>query len=156
MEATISPIRWMLTRKRQDKIQIWRVFLKKDMSEGCQSFPHSPGCAPTNFDVNSEPELIQGNILRSEPFPSGSHRNISVPVQKLVQSSQGRGVGNMPKPLAGGYELLLSHQELSGSGEENRTLRMMYPIVLQRQGQKDKELAENQSLSSIDQRSSWK
>ncbi|MBW0585215.1 hypothetical protein O181_124930 [Austropuccinia psidii MF-1] len=29
----------------------------------------------------------------------------------------------MPKPLAGGHELLLTHQELSGSGEDNRTLR---------------------------------
>ncbi|MBW0574791.1 hypothetical protein O181_114506 [Austropuccinia psidii MF-1] len=28
----------------------------------------------------------------------------------------------MPKPLAGGHELLLPHQELSGSGEDHRTL----------------------------------
>ncbi|MBW0577266.1 hypothetical protein O181_116981 [Austropuccinia psidii MF-1] len=65
-----------------------------------------------------------------------------MPVQKLVQSSQRRGVGNMPKPLAGGHELLLTHQELSGSGEDHRTLRRMEPPVLQRQGQKDKELVE--------------
>ncbi|MBW0537061.1 hypothetical protein O181_076776 [Austropuccinia psidii MF-1] len=48
----------------------------------------------------------------------------------------------MPKPLAGGHELLLTHQELSGSGEDHRTLRRMEPPVLQRQGQKDKELVE--------------
>ncbi|MBW0500192.1 hypothetical protein O181_039907 [Austropuccinia psidii MF-1] len=48
----------------------------------------------------------------------------------------------MPKPLAGEYELLLIHQELSGSGEDHRTLRRMYSIVLQRQGQKDKVLVE--------------
>ncbi|MBW0514089.1 hypothetical protein O181_053804 [Austropuccinia psidii MF-1] len=48
----------------------------------------------------------------------------------------------MPKPLAGGHELLLTHQELSGSGEDHRTLGRLKPIVLQRQGQKDKELAE--------------
>ncbi|MBW0575300.1 hypothetical protein O181_115015 [Austropuccinia psidii MF-1] len=65
-----------------------------------------------------------------------------MPVQKLVQSSQGRRVGNMPKPLAGGHELLLTHQELSGSGEDHRTLRRMEPPVLQREGQKDKELVE--------------
>ncbi|MBW0467897.1 hypothetical protein O181_007612 [Austropuccinia psidii MF-1] len=29
----------------------------------------------------------------------------------------------MPKPLAGGHELLLTHKELSGSGEDHRTLR---------------------------------
>ncbi|MBW0552065.1 hypothetical protein O181_091780 [Austropuccinia psidii MF-1] len=46
----------------------------------------------------------------------------------------------MPKPLAGGHELLLTHQELSGSGEDHRNLRRVEPIVLQRQGQKDKEL----------------
>ncbi|MBW0462643.1 hypothetical protein O181_002358 [Austropuccinia psidii MF-1] len=48
----------------------------------------------------------------------------------------------MPKPLAGGHELLLTHQELSGSGEGHRALRRVEPIVLQRQGQKDKELVE--------------
>ncbi|MBW0535421.1 hypothetical protein O181_075136 [Austropuccinia psidii MF-1] len=84
------------------------------MSGGCQSCPHSP---------RAEPELIEGNILRAEPFPSGSNRNISVPIQKLVQSSKRRGVGNIPKPLSGGHELLLTHQELSGSGEDHRTPR---------------------------------
>ncbi|MBW0584847.1 hypothetical protein O181_124562, partial [Austropuccinia psidii MF-1] len=70
----------------------------------------------------------------------GSNRNISMPIQKLVQSSKRRGVGSMPKPLAGGHELLLTHQELSGSGEDHRTLRRVDPIVLQRQGLNDKEL----------------
>ncbi|MBW0533708.1 hypothetical protein O181_073423 [Austropuccinia psidii MF-1] len=65
-----------------------------------------------------------------------------MPIQKLVQSSQRRGVGNMPKPLAGGHELLLTYQKLSASGEDNRTLRRLKPIVLQRQGQKDKEFVE--------------
>ncbi|MBW0577951.1 hypothetical protein O181_117666 [Austropuccinia psidii MF-1] len=97
---------------------------------------------PTTFDVNSEPELIQGNILRAEPFKSGSHRNISVPVQKMVHSSQGRGVGNIPKPLAGCHKLILTHQELSGSGENHRALRRVEPIVWKRQGQKDKALVE--------------
>ncbi|MBW0561407.1 hypothetical protein O181_101122 [Austropuccinia psidii MF-1] len=50
----------------------------------------------------------------------------------------------MTKPLAGGYELLLTHQDLSGSGEDHRNLGRMDPIVLQRQGQKDKELVEEQ------------
>ncbi|MBW0571662.1 hypothetical protein O181_111377 [Austropuccinia psidii MF-1] len=63
-------------------------------------------------------------------------------VQKLVQSIQRRGVENMPKPLAGGHELLLTHQELCGSGEDHRALRRLEPIVLPRQGQNDKELAE--------------
>ncbi|MBW0513979.1 hypothetical protein O181_053694 [Austropuccinia psidii MF-1] len=63
-----------------------------------------------------------------------------MPIQKLVQSSERRGVGNMPKPLAGGHELLLTHQELSGSGEDHGALRRFKPTVLQRQSQKGKEL----------------
>ncbi|MBW0546340.1 hypothetical protein O181_086055 [Austropuccinia psidii MF-1] len=50
----------------------------------------------------------------------------------------------MPKPLEGGYELLPTHQELSASGEDHRTLSSMEPMVLQRQGQKVKELVEEQ------------
>ncbi|MBW0588042.1 hypothetical protein O181_127757 [Austropuccinia psidii MF-1] len=41
-----------------------------------------------------------------------------MPIQKLVQ-----------KPLAGGHELLLTHQELSGSGEDHRTLRTEERVV---------------------------
>ena len=104
--------------------------------------PPSPMSVPTNFDVNSESGLIHDNILRAEPLSKGRNRNFSIPIPKLVWRSQRRGVGNMPKPLAGGHELLLTHQELSGSGEDHRTLRRMEPPVLQRQGQKDKELVE--------------
>ncbi|MBW0592660.1 hypothetical protein O181_132375 [Austropuccinia psidii MF-1] len=85
---------------------------------------------------------MHDNCSREEPFSSGSNRNISMPIQKLVQSSQSRGVGNIPKPLARGHELLLTHQELSGSEEDHRTLRKLKPIVLQRQGQKYKEFVE--------------
>ncbi|MBW0579823.1 hypothetical protein O181_119538 [Austropuccinia psidii MF-1] len=63
-----------------------------------------------------------------------------MPVQELVQRSQRGGVGNMPKPLAGGHELLLKNQELSGSGEDHRTVGRLDPIFFQRQDQKDKEL----------------
>ncbi|MBW0508561.1 hypothetical protein O181_048276 [Austropuccinia psidii MF-1] len=72
----------------------------------------------------------------------GRNRNLSMSIQKLVQSSQRRGVGNMTKPLAGGPELLLTHQELSGSREDHRTLRRLEPIVVQGKSQKDKELVE--------------
>ncbi|MBW0581651.1 hypothetical protein O181_121366 [Austropuccinia psidii MF-1] len=132
----------MWARKRQDQIQKCQIFLKKDTSGVCQSCPHSPRSVPTKFDLNSESGLIHDNILRAEQLSSGSNRNISMPIQKLVQGSQRRGMGNMPKPLAGGHELLLTHQELSGSGEDHRALRRLEPIVLLRQSQKDKELVE--------------
>ncbi|MBW0556721.1 hypothetical protein O181_096436 [Austropuccinia psidii MF-1] len=111
---------------------IWRI----------PELPHSPRSVPTSFDVNSESEPIHYSISRDEPFSSGRNRNISMPIEKLVQSSQRRGVGNIPKPLAGGHELLHTHQELCGSREDHRTIRRLNPIVLQRQGQKAKELDE--------------
>ncbi|MBW0521831.1 hypothetical protein O181_061546 [Austropuccinia psidii MF-1] len=107
---------------------------RKKCVEDARVAPHSPMSVPKNFEVNSEPEIIQGNILRSEPFPGGRNKNMSVQVQRLVQRSQRRGLGNMPKPLAGGHELLLTQQELSGSGEDHRALRRIEPIVLQRKG----------------------
>ncbi|MBW0537919.1 hypothetical protein O181_077634 [Austropuccinia psidii MF-1] len=48
----------------------------------------------------------------------------------------------MPKPLAGGHELLFTHQELFGSGEDHRALSRVEHIVSKRQSQKDEELVE--------------
>ncbi|MBW0584486.1 hypothetical protein O181_124201 [Austropuccinia psidii MF-1] len=106
--------------------------------EDARVAPHSPRSATTNFDVNSEFELIHDNISRSEPLSSVRDRNLSMTIQELVHSSKRGGVGNVPKSLAGGHELLLTHHELSGSGKDHRALRIMEPIVLQRQCQKDK------------------
>ncbi|MBW0593213.1 hypothetical protein O181_132928 [Austropuccinia psidii MF-1] len=33
--------------------------------------PHSPMSVPTKFEINSETELIKGNVSRFEPLPSG-------------------------------------------------------------------------------------
>ncbi|MBW0519930.1 hypothetical protein O181_059645 [Austropuccinia psidii MF-1] len=123
---------------------------RKTCLEDARVAPHFLRSVPASFDINSEPELFQGNFSRAEPFPSSSNRNISIPVQNLVQSSQERGVGNMPKTLAGGYELLLPHQNLSVSGEDHRTLGRMESIFFQRQGQKMENWLNNQSLLSID------
>ncbi|MBW0532748.1 hypothetical protein O181_072463, partial [Austropuccinia psidii MF-1] len=135
------------TRARSSKSSSRKTHL-----EDSRTAPHFPRSVTTSFDVNSEPELIEGNVLRAEPLSSGSNRNISVPIQKLVQSSKRRGVRNMPKPLAGVHELLLTHQELSGPGEDHRNLRRVEPIFLQRQGQKDKELVEEPKSLSVDQK----
>ncbi|MBW0543398.1 hypothetical protein O181_083113 [Austropuccinia psidii MF-1] len=111
---------------------IWRI----------PELPPSPRSSPTNFDVNSESELIHANISRVEPFPSGQNRILSMPIQELVQRRQRGGVGNMPKPLEGGHEVLLTHQGFSVLGEDHRSLRRLEPFGLQRQGQKDNELVE--------------
>ncbi|MBW0576547.1 hypothetical protein O181_116262 [Austropuccinia psidii MF-1] len=110
--------------------------------EDARVSPHSPRSVPKNVDVNYESGLIHYNILRAAPLSSGRNRNLSMQIQKLRPRSQIRGVGNMPKPLAGGHEVLLTHQEVGGSGEDHRTLRRSEPIVFQRESQKDKELVE--------------
>ncbi|MBW0466745.1 hypothetical protein O181_006460 [Austropuccinia psidii MF-1] len=48
----------------------------------------------------------------------------------------------MPKHFPRGYELLLTHQELSGSREDHRPPRSLDFILFQIKAQKDKELAE--------------
>ncbi|MBW0480243.1 hypothetical protein O181_019958 [Austropuccinia psidii MF-1] len=58
----------------------------------------------------------------------------------------------MPKPLAGGYELLLTHKEISGSGEDHRALRRMYSFFFQRQGRNIKNWLKNQGILSKDQK----
>ncbi|MBW0483006.1 hypothetical protein O181_022721 [Austropuccinia psidii MF-1] len=113
---------------------------RKTHLEDARAASHFPRSVPTSFDMNSEPELIEVTVSRAEPLSSGSHRNISVPIQKFVQRIKQRGVGNIPKPLAGVHKLLLTHQELSGSAEDHRTLSRVDPIFLQRQGQKENEL----------------
>ncbi|MBW0541395.1 hypothetical protein O181_081110 [Austropuccinia psidii MF-1] len=84
--------------------------------------PHSPRSVPTNFDVNSEPELIHDNISTAEPFSSGSNRNILMPIQTLVQSSQRRGVRNMPKPLAGAMN---SYLHIKSSLGQEKTIELL-------------------------------
>ncbi|MBW0547518.1 hypothetical protein O181_087233 [Austropuccinia psidii MF-1] len=95
---------------------------RKTCLEDARVAPHSPRSVPTNFDLNFEPELIKRNILRAEPFPSGRSRNILVPVQKLVQSSQRRGVENMPKPLAGAIDSYLHIKRFLG---QEKTIELL-------------------------------
>ncbi|MBW0539125.1 hypothetical protein O181_078840 [Austropuccinia psidii MF-1] len=101
------------------KLRSGKSSSRKTHLEDARVASHSPRSAPTNLDVNLESKLIHDNISRAESFSSGRNRNLSIPIQELVQSSQRGGVGKMPKPLAGGHELLLTHQEPPGSGEDH-------------------------------------
>ncbi|MBW0524283.1 hypothetical protein O181_063998 [Austropuccinia psidii MF-1] len=112
-------------RRGKTKSRSGKSSSRKTHMEDARVAPHSPRSAPTNSHVSSESELIHDNISSAEPFSSGRNRNFSIPIQELVQSSQRGGVGNIPKPLTGGHELLLTHQALSESGEEHRNLRRM-------------------------------
>ncbi|MBW0468018.1 hypothetical protein O181_007733 [Austropuccinia psidii MF-1] len=125
------------TKSRSCKYSSRKTHLEDD-----RVAPHSPRSSPTNSDVSSESELIHDNISRAEPFLSGRNKNLSMTIQEFAQSSKRGGVGSMPKPLEGGHELLLTHHEISGSGEDHRAPRRLKPIVLKRQFQKDKGLVE--------------
>ncbi|MBW0549842.1 hypothetical protein O181_089557 [Austropuccinia psidii MF-1] len=132
------------TKSRSEKYSSRKTHL-----EDSRFSPHSPRSAPTDLDVNSESELIYDNISRVEPFSSGSNRNLLMSIQELVHISQRGGVGNMPKPLAGGHELLLTYQKIYGSGEDHETITRLRPIFLQRQDQK-KELEMTPALDKED------
>ncbi|MBW0503769.1 hypothetical protein O181_043484 [Austropuccinia psidii MF-1] len=95
---------------------------RKTCLEDARAAPHYTRSVPTSFGVNSEPELIQCNILRAEPFPSSSHRNISVPVQKQVQRSQDRGVGNMPSLWQGAMN---SYVHIKSSIDQEKTMEFL-------------------------------
>ncbi|MBW0550103.1 hypothetical protein O181_089818 [Austropuccinia psidii MF-1] len=87
----------------ENRARTGRPSSRKTHLEDARVAPHPPRYLPTTFDIDSEDKLIQGNGLRVEPLPSGSHGNISALVQTLVQSIQGGRMGNMSKPLAGGH-----------------------------------------------------
>ncbi|MBW0561355.1 hypothetical protein O181_101070 [Austropuccinia psidii MF-1] len=125
---------------------------RKTHLEDARVAPHSPRSVPTDFDVNSEPELIHDNISRAKPFSSGSNRNISIPVQKLVQSSQRRGVGNMPKPLAGAMNSYLHIKSFLGQEKTIELLGGWSPLSCKDKVKKIKNWLKNQSLLSIDQK----
>ncbi|MBW0510446.1 hypothetical protein O181_050161 [Austropuccinia psidii MF-1] len=122
------------------------------MSGGSRVSPHSPRSVPTSFDVNSEPSLIEGSILRAEPFPSGIHKNILVPVQKLVQRIQGRGVGNMPKPLAGAMNSYLHIKSLLGQEKTIELLGGWSPFSFKEKVKKINNWFKKQILLSVDQK----
>ncbi|MBW0541073.1 hypothetical protein O181_080788 [Austropuccinia psidii MF-1] len=58
----------------------------------------------------------------------------------------------MTKPFAGDHDLLLTHQEISGLGEDHRTVRSLEPIALQSKVKNIKNWLKNQSLLSIEQK----
>ncbi|MBW0583268.1 hypothetical protein O181_122983 [Austropuccinia psidii MF-1] len=126
--------------------------LRKTHMEDSRVSPHSPRSLPTNFDVSSESELIHDNILRAEPISSGSNRNLSMPIQKLVQRSQRRGVGNMPKPLAGSMNSYLHIKSFLGQEKTIELLGGWSPLSCKDKVKNIKNGLKNQSILSIDQK----
>ncbi|MBW0565097.1 hypothetical protein O181_104812 [Austropuccinia psidii MF-1] len=124
---------------------------KKHMEDSRVS-PHSPRSAPTNFDLNSESELINDNISSVEKLLSGRNRNLSMPIQGLVQSSQRGGVGNIPKPLAGEMNSYLHIKSFLGQEKNIELLGGLSPLSCKDKVKTIKNWLKNQSLLSIDQK----
>ncbi|MBW0577857.1 hypothetical protein O181_117572 [Austropuccinia psidii MF-1] len=125
---------------------------RKTHLEDARVSPHSPRYVPTNFDVNAESELIHDSILRAEPLSSGSNRNLSLPIQKLVQSSQRRGVGNMPKPLSGAMNSYLHIKSFLGQEKTIELLGGWSALSCKDKVETIKNWLKSQSLLSIDQK----
>ncbi|MBW0518259.1 hypothetical protein O181_057974 [Austropuccinia psidii MF-1] len=124
---------------------------RKTHMEDARVAPHSPRSVPTNLDVNSESGLIHDNTSRVEPS-SGSNINLSMPIQKLAQRSQRRGVGNIPKPLAGGMNSFLHIKSFMGQEKTIELLGGWIPLSCKDKVKKIKNWWKKQSLLSIDQK----
>ncbi|MBW0528667.1 hypothetical protein O181_068382 [Austropuccinia psidii MF-1] len=93
------------------------------------------------MDVDKE-EAIPGPDMASVPHRRHVWRMPQLP--PIPQEKQKKRSGKYAQAFVRGHEILLTHQELSGSGEDHKTLRRVEPTVFQRQVQKDKELVEEQ------------
>ncbi|MBW0592790.1 hypothetical protein O181_132505, partial [Austropuccinia psidii MF-1] len=85
-------------------------------------------------------------------IPQGLYQQTLIPNTKIGSEQQRKRSGKYAKPLAGGYELLLTHQELSGSGEDHRILRRVGPFSCKERVKKIKNWLKDPSLLSTDQK----
>ncbi|MBW0589848.1 hypothetical protein O181_129563 [Austropuccinia psidii MF-1] len=120
--------------------------------EDARVSPNSQRSVMTNFDVNSESGWISDNTSRAEPLSSGRNRNLSIPIQKLVQRSQTRGVGNMTKPLAGSMNSYLHIKSFLGQEKTIDLLGSCIPLSCKDKVKKIKNWLKSQNLLSIDQK----
>ncbi|MBW0481009.1 hypothetical protein O181_020724 [Austropuccinia psidii MF-1] len=99
-----------------------------------------------------EADIIAIIVVRPEPFPTGSNRDILVSVQELVYGGKAAGVGTSPKSLDRQNELLSSSEEVHGPRKDRRTSEGLYTHVLQGTSLKIKAWLKNQSMLSEDQK----
>ncbi|MBW0536689.1 hypothetical protein O181_076404 [Austropuccinia psidii MF-1] len=92
-----------------------------------------------NLEVSNLPQ--ERHIWRMPELPPFPKKSINAN-KKIGSGQPKKRSGKYAQAFGRAHELLLTHQELSRSGEDHRTLRRLEPIVLQGQSQKDKELVE--------------
>ncbi|MBW0522310.1 hypothetical protein O181_062025 [Austropuccinia psidii MF-1] len=126
------------------KSRIVQSSSRKTHMEDARVSLHSPRSVPTNFDLNSESGLIHDNTSRDEPLSSFSNRNLSISILKFVQSSQRRGVGNMPKPLEGGLNSYSHMKSFLGQEKTIELLGGWRPLSFKHKVKKIKNCLKNQ------------
>ncbi|MBW0524625.1 hypothetical protein O181_064340 [Austropuccinia psidii MF-1] len=120
--------------------------------EDARVYHHFPRSVPTNVDVNSESGLIHDNILRAEQISSGSNRNLSITIQKLVQRSQRRGVEICPSLCWGAMNPYLHIKSFLVQEKTIKLLGGWSPLSFKEKVKKLKNWLKNHSLLSIDQK----
>ncbi|MBW0519163.1 hypothetical protein O181_058878 [Austropuccinia psidii MF-1] len=94
--------------------------------------------ARPNPEVSNHPQ--ERHIWRMPEFPP-------IPQEQPKKRSE-----KYAQAFGRGHELLLTHQELSGSGEDNRTLRRFEPMSCKDKDKNIKNWLKSQSILSIDQK----
>ncbi|MBW0490438.1 hypothetical protein O181_030153 [Austropuccinia psidii MF-1] len=89
-----------------------------------------------------ESDITAIPAFRPESFPTGSNRDIPVPVQELVYGGKATGVGTSAKSLDRNNELLSSSKEAHGPRKDRRTSGGLDTHVLQGTSPTDKSLVE--------------
>ncbi|MBW0470442.1 hypothetical protein O181_010157 [Austropuccinia psidii MF-1] len=120
---------------------IWRI----------PELPHFTRYVSTTFDINSDPELIQGSILRVEPLPSGSHRNISFQVKNPYRAAKEEELEIFPSHWQGAMNFYLHIKSFLSQEKTIESLGGCIPLSCNDKLKK-KDWLKNQSILSIYQK----
>ncbi|MBW0590595.1 hypothetical protein O181_130310 [Austropuccinia psidii MF-1] len=129
---------------------------RKTCLEDARVSPHSPRSVLTNADVNSNPELIKVNILRAEPFPSGSNRDISVPPKNWFRAAKEEEWEIFLSLWKGAMNSYLQIKSFLGKENNIELLGGWRPLSCKDKVKKIKNWLKNQSLLSIDKKKELK
>ncbi|MBW0511445.1 hypothetical protein O181_051160 [Austropuccinia psidii MF-1] len=89
-----------------------------------------------------EAEITAIPVVRTEPFPTGKKRNISVAIQKLVYDGKEAGVGTSAKSLDRHNELISSSEEVHEPRKDRGYSEGLNTHVFQKTNSTDKSLVE--------------
>ncbi|MBW0583710.1 hypothetical protein O181_123425 [Austropuccinia psidii MF-1] len=125
---------------------------RKTHLEDTRAATHSPRSVPKNFDVNSEPELIESNVLRAERLSSGSHSNISVQILNWFREAKEEEWQICPSLWQEAMNPYLHIKSFLGQEKTIEVLGGWRLLSFKDKVKKIKNLLKNQSILSVDQK----